>query len=308
MPVDMALARPTSTWRAMGSQVDLVVVDGPASATLVARRMVAELERSWSRFLDDSEISRLNRARGDWVPISRATRKLLMLMREGHDASDGLFDPTILDAVSAVGYDHAMTWPSVRGPMPLFDGSETPTAVPGLGSLEIQHDRARMAPGVGVDPGACGKGLAADMVAEAVCRAGAQGVLVSLGGDVAARGAPPDDRGWGVRVTGPGDRVLGLLALAGGGVATSATWRRRWRRADGTTAHHVIDPRTGLSSRGTTVQATVLAATAAWAEVMATTLLVGGEDVGVEAAGMPAVVVEQSGQKRLQGGVEQWMW
>lgn len=307
MRVELAPALVTDTWHAMGSQVDIAVLDGPASSLDAGRRLVDHLEGAWSRFLQDSEISRMNRAGGEWVPISTATRALLGLMQEGHDASDGLFDPTVLEAVMAAGYDRSVTWPGPGRPMSRLDGRGAPGTAPGLGSLVIDHGRARIASGVGVDPGACGKGLAADMVVAAVLEAGAAGVLVSVGGDVAAGGATPDDRGWGVRVTGPGERVLALLALSGGGVATSATWRRRWRRADGTTAHHVVDPRTGSSSTGPVVQATVLAATAGWAEVMATTLLVAPHEAGPELAMLPAVFVDSAGGVSLQGGVERWM-
>lgn len=307
MQVDLAPALLTDSWRAMGSQVDIAVVDGPVSSLDAGRCVVADLERAWSRFRDDSEISRLNRARGEWVTIDSSTRALLELMRQGHDASDGLFDPTVLDAVTAAGYDRSVTWPEPGRPVFRLDGRGTPGPAPGLGSLVLDRGRARIAPGVGVDPGACGKGLAADMVVEAMLAEGAAGVLVSVGGDVAAGGATPDDRGWGVQVTGPGDRVLALLALSGGGVATSATWRRRWQRADGTMAHHVIDPRTGLSSTGPAVQATVLAATAGWAEVMATTLLLGPQEEVPALATLPAVFVDSEGGVGLQGGVEQWM-
>ena len=307
MPVDLVPALLTDSWHAMGSQVDLTMLDGPPSALAVGRRLLDGLERAWSRFREDSEISRLNRAQGAWVSIRPATRTLLLLMQEGHDASRGIFDPTVLAAVATVGYDHSVSWPGPGEPMPHLGGRDAWTGVPGLASLEVEGGRARIGAGVGVDSGACGKGLAADMVAEAMCRAGAGGVLVSVGGDISARGAMPDERGWGVHVTGPGDRVLALLAFSGGGVATSATWRRRWRRSDGTTAHHVIDPRTGRPSSGVVVQATVMAATAAWAEVMATTVLVGGNDAAAEASALPAVVVEQSGRIRLQGGIEQWM-
>ena len=307
MQVDVAPTRLTDSWHAMGSQVELVVIDGPASAPEVARGLVDRLERAWSRFLATSEISRLNRAGGRWVPISSATAALLALMRDGHAASDGLFDPSILAAVDAAGYDRSMDWPAPGDVLPRLDGQPRPPAVPGLASLRIEAGRARLGAGIGVDPGACGKGLAADLVAEAVVQAGAAGVLVSVGGDVAVRGAAPDDRGWGVRVTGPQDGDVALLAVTGGGVATSASWRRRWRRADGTVAHHVIDPRTGRPATSAVVQATVLAGSAAWAEVMATTVLVGGTTVGSAAGDLPAVIVEQSGRIRLQGGVEQWM-
>jgi thiamine biosynthesis lipoprotein len=301
----------------MGSEVDLVVLDGPAAAVADARDLVTHLERAWSRFLPTSEVSRLNRAGGEWVPVGPDTVALLRLMQDGYRASGGLFDPTTLPALEAAGYDRSVAWPTPDGPvaspdLPVrLDGRSGDGAAsgpaPGLGSLRVSGHRARIDAGVRVDPGACGKGLAADRVAAAVLAAGAAGVLVSVGGDVAVAGTAPDARGWGVRVTGPRDRDVALLAVTGGGIATSATWRRRWRHGDGTVAHHVIDPRTGQPATCPVVQATVLAESAAWAEVVATAVLVGGADATSAVGDLPAVVIAQSGEVRLQGGVEQWM-
>jgi thiamine biosynthesis lipoprotein len=45
----------------------------------------------------------------------------------------------------------------------------------------------------------------------------------------------------------PGERSEWSIRLQGGGVATSSPLRRRWTYADGTSGHHLLDPRTGLS-------------------------------------------------------------
>ena len=105
--------------------------------------------------------------------------------------------------------------------------------------------------GARLDLGATAKAWAADRSAGRLAEALGCGVLVSLGGDIAVAGeAPPG--GWRVRfqdVTGrPEEPPVGpsaVVAIRGGGLATSSTMARRWRRG-GDVLHHILDPRTGL--------------------------------------------------------------
>ncbi len=116
---------------------------------------------------------------------------------------------------------------------------------------EIELDRAastlRIAAGTKLDLGATAKALAADRACAAVGRALGVGVLVALGGDIAALGEPPEG-GWEVHVTddhaagadAPGERI----SIQAGGLATSSTPHG----AGGGTAsemHHIIDPSSG---------------------------------------------------------------
>ncbi len=131
-------------------------------------------------------------------------------------------------------------------------------------------------PGVGLDPGAIGKGLAADVIAEELWSAGAQGVLVNLGGDISIAGIAGDDEPWAIglederRPADDPDRLLRLLEFPIGtdrlGIATSTTLKRRWAQGR---RHHVIDPRTGAMSTSPLVQVTVVAASACDAETHA---------------------------------------
>jgi thiamine biosynthesis lipoprotein len=134
--------------------------------------------------------------------------------------------------------------------------------------------------GVGIDPGAIGKGLAADVIAGELYDAGADGVLVNLGGDLAFIGATADGSGWTIgvederRPVGDDDRILRRFEFPDGsttaGIATSTTLKRRWAQGR---RHHVIDPRTGSMSISDLVQVTIVADEAWHAEVLATTAL-----------------------------------
>ena len=133
-------------------------------------------------------------------------------------------------------------------------------------------------PGVRIDAGGIGKGLAADLVSDELLDAGAEGVLVSIGGDIRVAGVPPGAPRWTITLEDPHspERDLGIVAIDTGAVATSSRLRRTW--SDGSTGrHHVLDPLLGRPTTNDIDAVTVVAAAAWWAEALATALMVSGE-------------------------------
>jgi thiamine biosynthesis lipoprotein len=163
-------------------------------------------------------------------------------------------------------------------------------------------------PGVALDLGGIGKGFAADLVSAELLQDGATGACVNLGGDLRVRGTPPD-RAWIVAVEAePGttpERAPLCVALADGAVATTSSRRRAWRRA-GRRQHHVIDPRTGRPVDAPPTSATVVAADAWQAEVLAKAAFVAGTPSEAERLLEPmratGVLVDAAGtSRRLRG-------
>src|SRR5438067_11965820 len=92
-------------FRAMGSNVHVVVTGRDADAHVdraVAR--IDELERRWSRFIDTSELSRLNAMPGRPTIVSRDTVLLVQRAVDAWSLTGGAFDPTVGAAVRALGY------------------------------------------------------------------------------------------------------------------------------------------------------------------------------------------------------------
>ncbi|HSS10723.1 MAG TPA: FAD:protein FMN transferase, partial [Acidimicrobiales bacterium] len=182
-------------FRAMGSDAHLIVVGGAAGLVNRAKDRTLDLERRWSRFFDDSEVSELNRHAGTFVTVSQETVTLVERAMEAWRLSGGAFDPTVLGAMLRAGYDRS------------FDEldpsrSDRPTSALGIGAANIAVDgnRVRLPAAAGFDPGGIGKGLAADLVCSEMMAAGADGVCINLGGDVRVTGSGPDGRGWTVAV------------------------------------------------------------------------------------------------------------
>jgi thiamine biosynthesis lipoprotein len=267
-------------FRAMGTECHILVTSDDAHAAHdqvllnLARMRVEVLEQCWSRFRPTSELSMLNSAAGSPpVPVSDDLLLLVTRMHQAWIDSDGLFDPTVLKSIRAWGYDEDFAAVVARTSI---DAVTQTTAAPGMGAVVIDGNSVHLPSQVGLDPGAIGKGLAADIIADELHAAGALGVLINLGGDLAFRGCTADGSPWHIAVDDertPGTTVETLLFdddVRSGGVATSTTLTRRWAQGR---RHHVLDPRTGAMSAHDLVQVTVIAPTAWQAEVAATTAL-----------------------------------
>ena len=278
----MLLETTVTRVRAMGTDCEVhVTAAGDVAHDLgaLAVERIELLEQSWSRFRPTSELSRLNARAGTGpVPVSDDLLHLVRRMHEAWHDTDGLFDPTVLASMTALGYDTDFAAVQSRPATHWEDVVTTPA--PGMSAVIVDRADSTVAlpAGIGLDPGAIGKGLAADIVAAELMSAGAHRVLVNLGGDIAIAGQADDDTPWCIGVederrgTGSEDRVERVLEVNGprAGVATSTTMKRRWAQGR---RHHVIDPRTGQVSNGEIAQVTVVADSASNAEVLATAAL-----------------------------------
>lgn len=258
----------------MACAVHAVLVDPPESAELLLRWRLDELERHWSRFVPSSDITRLSAASGSWVSVSPETLVLVSAMKQGWRHTAHRYDPTLLAPLLAAGYVE-----SVDGSGAVSCTAAAPASAATIEDVLVDPAAVavRVPAGVGLDPGGIGKGLAADLVVAELIEAGAGGALVSIGGDLAAGGAPPCADGWLVAVEDPLDaaRTLMTLAVNGGGVATSSTRSRTWVR-DGHLTHHQLDSVTRAVAATDLAAVTVIAGTAWEAEVHATAALISG--------------------------------
>ncbi len=261
----------------MGCTVDVVVVGGSPGLLYLARTSIDHLERRWSRLLPESDNSRLNRGARATVPHDPATPVLVQSMVDGWRATTGAFDPTLLAPLVGLGY--SASWHDPTSVTSLPPGS-LPRGDLAAISIDRQRNMVSVPPGMCLDAGGIGKGLAADLVVGYLIDAGAAGASVSIGGDVAVRGNAPQPGGWLIGVVDPMNIEIetGQLTMVEGGVATSGTLRRRWETDDGESVHHLLDPTTGrpvLHDREI-VAVTVIAGTAAWAEVWTKAVMVLG--------------------------------
>ena len=269
-----------ASWRALGTSAHVLVEGGdlPAARAAVAG-LLDDVDRTYSRFRSDSELSQLNGGAGRWTTLSPLLTLAIASALRAASVTGGLVDPTVGRAMRLIGYDDDFAYVA-RDAGPLELRLEP---VPGWRALEFDEAARslRLPREVEIDLGSTGKALAADIAAETALEAsGARGVLVSLGGDIATAGAAPAG-GWRILVTDDSNAAPDgdgeVIALRGGAIATSSRTVRRWTRG-GVALHHLVDPRTGLPAATPWQSVSVIAASCVDANVAATAAMIGGEE------------------------------
>lgn len=277
-----------------GTTAALTVTDPAAlpAAERVLLRELAAVDAACSRFRTDSEISRLHSAAGAPVRVGPVLAAALGVSLRAAQLTNGVVDPTVGNAVEALGYAVDFAAMAPDGPAPVA----APQPAPGWWRVgwDPSTSEVLLPRGVRLDLGATAKALAADRIAQQAARDGGCGVLVDLGGDVRVAGPAPDG-GWrlGVADDHTAEETDLVVTLDAGGLATSGTARRRWRRG-GRELHHIVDPRTGDVPDSPWRTATVAAASCVDANTASTAAIVMGAHapVWLEQCGLPARLVD----------------
>lgn len=291
----------SASFPALGTTATICVT-APAAlddARAALEGVLAEVDRTCSRFRDDSELVRLNSASGTTVPVGETLFEAIEVALRAAALTHGLVDPTVGRTLRLAGYDRDFQLVRDR------DGATfraSFASVPGWRRVQLDEwARPVTVPrGVELDLGATAKALAADRAASEAAETTGSGVLVSLGGDVAVAGTPPP-LGWPIRLADDHSARLEhpgpTVAIREGGLATSGTVVRRWR-AGGPELHHIIDPRTGRPAVTPWRTVTVAAGSCVDANTASTAAVILGEQAPawLSARGLSARLVDNSGR------------
>ena len=293
-----------TSWRALGTYVRLVVADSNAleTAASLLRAEIEDVDRACSRFRDDSDLCLRQPPRGTSGPGRHLPHRGARRGAAGcrHDRWAGR-------SVGRPGRDRRRLRPRLRR---RTRGWSCPRPVRPRPQewRRIHIDRwlgtVRIPVGTQLDLGSSGKAHAAQRAAQTIARTTGAGVLVSLGGDIAVAGRPPDG-GWTVRVAErPEEDGTGtVVVVRDGGVATSSALLRRWRRA-GVDQHHIIDPRTGRPAAVHWRTATVCAGSCVDANAASTAAIIMGAGAAdwLHGLRLPSRLVDRDGEVSTVGG------
>ena len=266
----------TATWRALGTYVYLATAEATRlePARQIAMRLLADVDRTCSRFRQDSDLVRANLAAGSWTSVDPLLVQAIDAAMEAAAQTDGLVDPTLGHSLVAVGYDRDLAL------MPAASSDPAGVPLPARSGAwrEILLDQAgavRVPRGCALDLGATAKAWAADLIASSIAAESDSTVVISLGGDVAVAGP---GGGWPVAVSETVDHCTDaeIVHLPYGGLATSSTAARRWIRG-GVVQHHLLDPLTGEPTRGRWRTVTATGATCVSANTASTAAIVLGD-------------------------------
>jgi thiamine biosynthesis lipoprotein len=237
------------------------------------------IEAQLSRFRPESELSQLNASNGRWVSVSDTLFANLQAAKHGARLTGGLYNPLILPAMIAAGYDGSI---ELINPAEIVPPDTSHLSVPEWQSIEIdmKNQAVRLPAGAEIDLGGIAKGWVADLMVRRLSTFGP--CLVSAGGDIVAGDAPEGYDGWHVQVAEPASDLANLLAvsLKQRAIITSGLDRRQWQH-DNRQYSHIIDPRTGCPVETDIQSVTIIHRHAPTAEVYAKAVLIAGSEAGL---------------------------
>ncbi len=258
--------------KALGTSVVFTLGCPPKEAeSLLAelRQYLHDFENRFSRFLTDSELTRHNLGAGTWQPASKEFIDFARLSNNIQEVTNGLYNPFILPDLQRHGYLNSFT--GTHGNETILDMRQR-HAVYREARMGIRGNKVRIAPDMAFDSGGLGKGYALDELADIIESHGLLNYWISLGGDIIGRGADDQGNPWSVSLDMiSGKPVILLSADRRAAVVTSSILSRR-----GDTWHHIIDPRTCQPAKTPIQSASVVADSAAAADITVTCLIIAG--------------------------------
>ncbi len=271
---------------AMAAELEFILYGADATtepeALLAAGRdafaAVDALEQRISRWQPSSQTSLINRGAAERpVTVGSDLIEILLRARHFYETTDGVFDVTVGPLLSLWGFYRELS--------ALPDEAVVKQTLQKVGLNHVKLDiKARTVfferPGMYLDFGGIGKGLALDRAAVVLREQGVQSARLSIGtSTLVALGAPPDAAGWTVDLRSPynsnDDAHFATVNIRDESLSTSSG-AERYVELDGKRYSHILDPRTGMPARSDVISATAIAPTGVESDALSTAFFVMG--------------------------------
>lgn len=275
----------------MGTSYDLKLVPVPGQtvpADLKNRveALLAGINKVMSTYDPNSELSRFNHnSSTDWITVSPELQQIVAESLQISELSGGAFDITVGPLVNLWGF----------GPEPRRDQAPSEAAIAqarervGYWRLQVRDEPPALKkdrPDLYVDLSAIAKGYGVDRLAALVHSVGFSDYLVSIGGEVQAKGRNGKGQPWTVAIEqpAPGQRAVErLVRLGDHSISTSGDYRNFFEQ-DGRRYSHIINPQTGRPVPQTLVSVTMISDFSSQADATATALMAAGPELGFRLA------------------------
>lgn len=263
----------------------VVVVDPPQELNESKLQSLVDdaldrVNRSMSTYLQDSDVSRFNRAADNaWVEVDQETALVVSRALEISAQTEGAFDITVGPAVKLWKFGNA------KGEFKIPDDAAVQKVLSHVGYQKIE---VRIEPpaikklnaNVQIDLSAIAKGFAVDQVAQRLNDAGSVNYMVEVGGEVRCQGHRHTGGPWrlGIRDPDQPPEVPGVvIELSGRSLATSGDYEN-FHRVGKKRFSHTIDPATARPVKHFMASASIIAKDCMTADALATAAMVTGRD------------------------------
>jgi FAD:protein FMN transferase len=235
-----------SPFFAMGTACEIkLYAPSRARGEAVVRQLALEvgrLEKKYSRYLEDSFLSEINRQaeKGESISVDSETASLIGYISGCYETSAGLFDVTT-GALRRI-------WKPLHGNvLPSREVIDQCLDVMGWAYVRWEAPQLHfLKPRMELDLGGVVKEYAVDRCVALAHEAGIRHGLVNLGGDIRVIGPDPAGQGWSIRIRDPRDPqgFMRSIKLSSGALATSGDYER-CLVVEGKRYGHIFNPNTG---------------------------------------------------------------
>lgn len=273
----------------MGTTYSIKIMTGRLSRTghlsgLVDARL-EEINASMSTFIDESEISKFNAiVENEPFTPSADFLEVMQVAMDIHKLSGGAWDGSLDPLVTLWGFGRDRQKELLPSPKAI----EASLSLVDFRRISISSDGKLLKNDsrLTIDLASIAKGYGVDAIAVLLKAQGYEDFLIEIGGEIFASGKRNKNSPWRVGINTPSSsagigQVHKVLSVEGRGVATSGDYRNYFV-SEGHTYSHILDPRTGYPVTNGVVSASVIAETCAFADGLATALMVMGPDSGME--------------------------
>ena len=247
-----------------------------------AFKEMQRIERAFSKFDENSEVSNINRSAGlGKIGISKEVFNLTQDSIYYSQISGGAFDITVAPLMDIWGF--------VRRHKAIPNKEAIDNALKSVGYKEIELDSKESSirflnKGTKMDFGGIAKGYAVDRAKDVLVSHGIKDGLINLGGNMFALGSAYGKKSWKIGVQDPRNkgRLLKSFELTDRAISTSGNYERFFE-IGGKRYSHIINPVTGEPCQGI-ISVTVVADSAEKADALSTAIFVMGAEKGLELA------------------------
>ena len=285
----------------MGSAFDLTVVaenkEKASNYIEQAKNEIVRIEKLISSWDKNSETTKINSNSGiEAVKVSKELFDLIDRSQRISKITSGAFDITF------AAIDRIWDFDGGESQMPSFEVIQNSISKIGFRKLELNKKESTVflpEKGMKIGFGGIGKGYAADRAKELLINKGVKGGIINASGDMNTWGNQPDGSPWTVGIVNPmnKEKVFSWFSLEHDAVVTSGNYEK-FTLIDGERFSHIIDPRTGIPSKGI-LSSTIFANKAELADALATATFVMGVESGMflidQLPNIEAILIDDKG-------------
>lgn len=278
-------------------------------ACQAAEKEINRIDAMVSTGSEDSEITKLNQSGSG--EVSEGTAYMIEKSVELYESTGGLFDISIYPVMRAWGFtDQNYEVPKKKVLTELLSHVRADAVLYDEESKTVSFDDSA----VEIDLGGIAKGYTSDRVIEVINSYDIECALINLGGNVKTLNPKLTGEEWRIAIQDPEDSnaMAGVITCCDKAVITSGGYQRYFEE-DGTTYHHIIDPRTGYPASSGLISVSIVSADGTLADGLSTSLFIMGLDEAhaywqEHKDEFDAVMIDESGKIYVTAGLKDRFW